>query len=56
MKLVDNAKLSPHNLVRHALGGRAIGLSKAEALKDELLKIYPGQADLPIEAKNGSAL
>jgi Prokaryotic E2 family A/ThiF family/Prokaryotic homologs of the JAB domain len=56
LKLVDNAKLSPHNLVRHALGGRAIGLSKAEALKDELLKIYPGQSDLPIEAKNGSAL
>jgi integrative and conjugative element protein (TIGR02256 family) len=56
LKLVDNARLSPHNLVRHALGGRAIGLPKAEALKDELLKIYPGQADLPIEAKDGSAL
>lgn len=56
LRLVDYAKLSPHNLVRHALGGRAIGLSKAEALKDELLKIYPGQADLPIEAKNESAL
>jgi integrative and conjugative element protein (TIGR02256 family) len=56
MKIVDSAKLSPHNLVRHALGGRAIGLSKAEALRDELLKIYPGQADLPIEAKDASAL
>lgn len=50
------ARVSPHNLVRHALGGRAIGLSKAEALKDELLKIYPGVDDVPIEAKNGSAL
>jgi integrative and conjugative element protein (TIGR02256 family) len=55
MKIIDNAKISPHNLVRHALGGRAIGLSKAEALKDELLKLYPGHADLPIEGKNASA-
>jgi proteasome lid subunit RPN8/RPN11 len=54
LKLVDQAKLSPHNLVRHALGGGSIGLSKAEALKEELLKIYPGHADLPIEAKNAS--
>jgi E2/UBC family protein A/ThiF family protein/JAB domain-containing protein similar to deubiquitination enzymes len=56
IKIVDNAKISPHNLVRHALGGRAIGLSKAEALKDELVKLYPGQLDLPIEAKDASAL
>jgi integrative and conjugative element protein (TIGR02256 family) len=56
MKIVDNAKISPHNLVRHALGGRAIGLSKAEALKDELVKLYPGQPELPIEAKDVSAL
>jgi hypothetical protein len=56
LKIVDNAKIAPHNLVRHALGGRAIGLSKAEALKDELIKLYPGQGDLPIEGINGSAL
>jgi integrative and conjugative element protein (TIGR02256 family) len=56
LKIVDNAKISPHNLVRHALGGRAIGLSKAEALKDELIKLYPGQGDLPIEGVNGSVL
>lgn len=56
LKIVDNAKIAPHNLVRHALGGRAVGLSKAEALKDELLKLYPGQGDLPIEGKNASAL
>jgi integrative and conjugative element protein (TIGR02256 family) len=56
IRIVDNAKISPHNLVRHVLGGRAIGLSKAEALKDELLKLYPGEADLPIEAKNASVL
>ncbi len=56
LKIVDNAKIAPHNLVRHALGGRAIGLSKAEALKDELIKLYPGQGDLPVEGINGSAL
>jgi integrative and conjugative element protein (TIGR02256 family) len=55
LKIVDNAKIAPHNLVRHALGGRAVGLSKAEALKDELLKLYPGQVDLPIEATSASA-
>lgn len=56
LKIVDNAKIGPHNLVRHALGGRAVGLSKAEALKDEFVKLYPGQGDLPIEGKNTSAL
>jgi integrative and conjugative element protein (TIGR02256 family) len=56
VKIVDNAKISPHNLVRHALGGRAIGLPKAEALKDELVKLYPGQLNLPIEARDVSAL
>jgi proteasome lid subunit RPN8/RPN11 len=56
LKIVDYAKMSPHNLVRHALGGGAIGLSKAEALKAELLKLYPGQPDLRIEAKDASVL
>jgi hypothetical protein len=56
LKIVDYAKMSPHNLVRHALGGGAIGLSKAEALKAELLKIFPGQPDLPIEARDRSIL
>ena len=41
---------------RQHAGGRAVGLSKAEALKDELVKLYPGQGDLPIEGKNTSAL
>jgi proteasome lid subunit RPN8/RPN11 len=56
LKIIDYAKMSPHNLVRHALGGGAIGLSKAEALKAELLKIFPGQPDLPIEARDSSIL
>ncbi len=54
LKVVDYAKMSPHNLVRHALGGGAVGLSKAEALKAELLKIFPGQPDLAIEARDAS--
>lgn len=41
LKIFDWAKMSPHNLVRHALGGGSIGKPKAEALKDELLKLYP---------------
>ncbi len=56
LKIVDYAKMSPHNLVRHALGGAAVGLSKAEALKAELLKIFPGQQDLAVEARDTSIL
>jgi hypothetical protein len=43
MTLVDPARLSPHNVVRHALGGRRIGKPKSEALKDDILELYPGQ-------------
>ncbi|MET4198710.1 ThiF family adenylyltransferase [Bradyrhizobium sp. LA6.12] len=56
LKIFDWAHMSPHNLVRHALGGSSIGKPKAEALKDELLKLYPGQKDLPIEASAVSVL
>jgi hypothetical protein len=56
LKIVDYAKMSPHNLVRHALGGGAVGLSKAEALKAELLQFFPGQSDLAIEARDASIL
>ncbi len=43
LTLVDPAWLSPHNVVRHALGGRRIGTSKSEALKNDILELYPGQ-------------
>lgn len=56
LRISDWAKMSPHNLVRHALGGGSIGKPKAEALKDELLKLYPGQKSLPIEASEASVL
>ena len=56
LKIVDGAKLAPHNLVRHALGGRAIGLSKAEAVKDELQKLYPGQGAFQLEGIAKSAI
>jgi hypothetical protein len=56
LKIVDSANLAPHNLVRHALGGRAIGLPKAAALKDELQRLYPGNADLPLEGIAKSAI
>jgi proteasome lid subunit RPN8/RPN11 len=56
LKIVDYAKMSPHNLVRHALGGGAVGVSKAEALKAELLKFFPGQPDLAIDARDASIL
>jgi hypothetical protein len=48
--------MSPHNLVRHALGGGSIGVSKAEALKADLLNLYPGQRDLLIESKHASVI
>jgi proteasome lid subunit RPN8/RPN11 len=56
MKIVDNARMSPHNVVRHALGGGAIGQPKADSLKDELKRMYPGQSDLPVESTTASAL
>ena len=43
LTLVDPAVLSPHNVVRHALGGRRIGMAKSEALKEEIVELYPGQ-------------
>jgi hypothetical protein len=43
LTLVDPAWLSPHNVVRHGLGGRRIGMSKSEALKNAIIELYPGQ-------------
>jgi Prokaryotic E2 family A/ThiF family/Prokaryotic homologs of the JAB domain len=45
LTLVDPARLSPHNVVRHALGGRRIGMSKSEALKNDVVELYPGEDD-----------
>lgn len=43
LTLVDFAKLAPHNVVRHAIGGRGAGAGKAEGLRDEIVELYPGQ-------------
>jgi hypothetical protein len=56
LTLVDPANVSPHNLVRHALGGRRIGTAKSESLKDETIELYPGQGDLGIAANTAGAL
>ena len=45
LTLVDPAVLSPHNVVRHALGERRIGMAKSEALKEEIVELYPGQTE-----------
>lgn len=39
--LCDPDKLSPHNLVRHALFSNSEGINKAIALKNEIRKLYP---------------
>lgn len=43
LTLVDPARLSPHNMVRHALAGPQIGSYKSEALRDEIVGLYPGE-------------
>lgn len=54
--LVDPAKLSPHNVVRHALGGRRIGLAKAESLKEDITELYPGQDNLGLSVHEVDAI
>jgi molybdopterin/thiamine biosynthesis adenylyltransferase/proteasome lid subunit RPN8/RPN11 len=58
MTLVDPAVLSPHNVVRHALGGRHIGKAKAEALKQDIAELYPDETpvSLGLDAKTANAL
>ncbi|MCW5750714.1 MAG: Mov34/MPN/PAD-1 family protein [Alphaproteobacteria bacterium] len=58
LTLVDPALLSPHNVVRHALGGRRIGMAKSEALKEQIVELYPGQTEeaLGITANTADAL
>lgn len=53
--LVDDDKLSPHNLIRHGLLTESVGKNKAEALKAEISKIfYADTANLNIETHNTS--
>ena len=44
---VDNEKVEPHNLVRHALFADSIGKNKAEALKDVVNRLYKTSIEEP---------
>jgi Prokaryotic E2 family A/ThiF family/Prokaryotic homologs of the JAB domain len=56
LSAVDTSNLSPHNVVRHALGGESIGKPKAEALKTAITGLYPGVDGLPVTAEATNAL
>jgi len=58
LTLVDERVLLPHNLVRHALLGDAVGHNKAEKIKTAIDAIYdtPPAADSACIAYQGSAL
>jgi integrative and conjugative element protein (TIGR02256 family) len=53
-RVVDHATLTPHNVVRHGLLGNSLGKPKADALRDEIIGLYPGQRDLGTESLFGS--
>jgi proteasome lid subunit RPN8/RPN11 len=44
--VIDKEKLSAHNLARHALFADHIGRNKAEALAEEIKKLYPANSIL----------
>lgn len=48
LTIVDSGDVSPHNLVRHALSGGAVGRPKAAALKEAIAGMYtsPGEANV----------
>jgi integrative and conjugative element protein (TIGR02256 family) len=52
-EIVDEDKLSPHNLIRHALFANSTGKYKAEATKEEIENIfYSDKANLLIRSEN----
>lgn len=42
--VIDEDFLSPHNFARHALGGTYVGVSKARALVNEFVQLFPSEA------------
>lgn len=44
LTLLDPDELSPHNLVRHALGAEYIGSNKAFSLAESIQKMFPGES------------
>lgn len=52
-EIIDEDKLSPHNLIRHALLSNSTGKYKAEAIKEEIQNIfYSDKASLKVESSN----
>lgn len=56
MTIVDHDAMSPHNLVRHALINRCLGLNKAEAIKNALSEMFEEDKDININIIKKSAL
>ena len=56
MTLIDDANLSPHNLVRHGLLSNSVGKNKAEAVHDSVKEIFYRQKDVKIDVINESIL
>lgn len=42
LTIVDNGTISPHNLIRYGLGTRYVGRNKAEAIRDEVGRMFHG--------------
>ena len=53
MTLVDHDSLWPHNLVRHSLLANSLGKNKADALREEITRMYGGQRKVRSEQCNG---
>ena len=53
MTLVDHDSLWPHNLVRHSLLANSLGKNKADALREEIARMYGGQRKAKSEQCNG---
>lgn len=53
-RLVDYASLTPHHVVRHGLLGDYLGKSKAEGVRDAIVRLYPGQREIGTEFVAGS--
>lgn len=48
--VVDDDKISPHNLVRHALFSGSVGKNKGEAIKKEIDDIYKAEHDFKFDS------
>ncbi len=48
LTLIDNQLLAPGNIGRHLLGVMHVGQNKAEACREELLRLFPDSTILPI--------